>query len=146
MKKTIWFDMDGVVCDLYSVENWLPKLRAEDNSPYLEARPLFSMNVFAKTLHAIQRAGYAIGVISWTSKESSEAYHEAVKSAKLKWLNQHLHSVNWDNIHIIHYGEPKEQFSNGNDILFDDEEKNRNNWLGTAFDEKNICQVLKTLI
>ena len=34
---TIYFDMDGTIADLYNVENWLPKLRAEDASPYIEA-------------------------------------------------------------------------------------------------------------
>jgi hypothetical protein len=34
-------------------------------------------------------------------------------------------------------------FPNG--ILFDDEEPNRNNWKGKAFDESQIMEVLKTV-
>ena len=35
--RTIWFDMDGTIANLYGVENWLPKLRAHDASPYADA-------------------------------------------------------------------------------------------------------------
>ena len=44
MKKMICFDMDGTIADLYNVPNWLPKLRAEDASPYEDAAPIYDMN------------------------------------------------------------------------------------------------------
>jgi hypothetical protein len=31
------------------------------------------------------------------------------------------------------------------DILFDDEEKNRNNWTGRAYDVENILEILKKI-
>ena len=37
---TIYLDMDGTIADLYGVEDWLKKLRAEDSSPYEEAEPM----------------------------------------------------------------------------------------------------------
>ena len=37
MIKEIVFDMDGTIADLYGVENWLPKLRAYDPTPYQTA-------------------------------------------------------------------------------------------------------------
>ena len=41
---------------------------------------------------------------------------------------------------------PKENFLHtSNDILFDDEEKNRNNWTGKAFPESEIMTVLASL-
>ena len=67
-----------------------------------------------------------------------------VKQAKLKWLKKHLNSVHWNNIHILKYGTPKSSCGNG--ILFDDEEKNRTNWNGIAYDEKNLLEKLKGML
>ena len=51
---TIYFDMDGTIADLYGVENWLPKLRAEDASPYAEATPLTDMENLQLLLAILQ--------------------------------------------------------------------------------------------
>ena len=143
---TIWFDMDGTLNRFYEVENWLPMLRAEDTTPYKIARPLGNMQMLARKLNKLHRAGYAIGVISWGSKESSKAYLEAVREAKEKWLDKHLHSVKWDAIHVVEYGTPKENFKLGaEDILFDDEEHNRENWGEYSFDPSQIMEILSAL-
>ena len=64
--------------------------------------------------------------------------------AKLEWLSKHLASVNFDEINIVPYGTPKQNFSkSASDILFDDEAKNRQNWNGQAFDVDNIIEILK---
>jgi hypothetical protein len=64
----------------------------------------------------------------------------------MEWLAKHLPSVEWDRISIVEYGTPKENFCETPfDILFDDEEKNRENWNGIAFDVDNILGILKTL-
>lgn len=143
---TIWFDMDGTLNCFYEVENWLPMLRAEDTTPYKIARPLGNMRTLARKLNKLHRAGYTIGVISWGSKASSKAYLEAVREAKEKWLDRHLHSVKWDAIHVVEYGTPKETFKLGaEDILFDDEEKNRENWGEYSFDPSQIMEILSAL-
>lgn len=139
----IWFDMDGTIADLYGVENWLPMLRAEDTTPYLVAAPLLNLAVLARLLNKAQRNGYKLGVISWTAKGGSYEYNEMVAEAKKKWLAIHLKSVQFDFIDIVEYGTPKEEGRNG--ILFDDEEKNRKNWNGTAYEPKDILRVLKSL-
>ena len=55
-------------------------------------------------------------------------------------------SVEWDEIHIVAYGTPKESVVNFPEgILFDDEEKNRTAWTGTAHDVHNIIEILKGL-
>lgn len=142
----IWFDMDGTIADLYGVENWLPKLRAEDPSPYKEARPLLNLQALARVLNNLQAEGFELGVISWTSKGGSKNYNRLVKLEKEQWLRRHLKTVSFNSIRIIDYGTPKENFMESlNDILFDDEEKNRINWKGAAYDEKNIIKVLKSL-
>lgn len=146
MSKTIFFDMDGTLANLYSVDNWLDKLRAYDPSPYADASTMLNFSLFARYLHKIQAAGWRIGIISWLSKEPTEEYDAAVIDAKMSWLALHLKSVVWDEIHIIAHGTPKSQFANKDDILFDDEEKNREDWIGTAYNEENILKVLKEIL
>lgn len=143
---TINFDMDGTIADLYGVENWLEMLIAEDPTPYANAKPLLRLSALARRLNALQRNGYNLAVISWLSKEATEAYNEAVIEAKLNWLAEHLPSVHWDYINIVPYGTPKQNFcENPLDVLFDDEERNRNAWTGRAYDVKNILEILKEI-
>ena len=147
MMRTIWWDMDGTIANLYAVENWLPMLRAEDTTPYVEADVMWNMSQLARLMNQVQKLGYKLGIISWTSKGGSVSYNEAVKQAKLKWLNQHLASVNWDNICVVSYGTPKSLvMENDDDILFDDEEQNRINWTGEAFEPNQMIEVLHELL
>ena len=146
MKQTIFFDMDGTIADLYGVENWLDYLIEKNPLPYEIAKPLVRLSTLARYLNKLQKQGYRIGVISWLSKDSNNIYDELVTYAKMQWLEKHLASVQFNEIHIVDYGTPKELFSNGNDILFDDEENNRNNWVGTAYDVNNIIDTLKSLM
>ena len=137
------FDMDGTIADLYGVSNWLEDLLHEDVRPYVEARPLVNLQALARVLNRLIRAGYEVNIISWTSRGGSEEYNEAVRQAKIKWLRQHLASVQFSKIIIIPYGTPKELFSDG--ILFDDEEHNREAWGKGAYTEKEIFEILKNL-
>lgn len=144
MEKMIWFDMDGTIANLYGVENWLPMLIAADPTPYKLAAPLVNMNALARKLNKLQRAGYKIGVISWLSKTSTPEYDEAVTSAKLWWLNKHLTSVKWDTIKIVAYGTSKITECGGG-ILFDDEDRNRNEWGKDAYHPNMIMEILSSL-
>ena len=144
MMRTIYFDMDGTIANLYAVENWLPMLRAEDTTPYTLAEPMMRMNVLARVLNDLKRKGFKVGIVSWTAKNGTIEYNERVRKAKIKWLKNHLKSVQFDEIHIVEYGTPKNEIVNDkNGILFDDEEPNRVGWTGTAFDVDNIIEVLK---
>ena len=146
MTTTIFFDMDGTIADLYGVENWLDYLIASDALPYEIAKPLIRLNALARILNRLQKQGYKVGVISWLAKNSNTAYDEKVTRAKKEWLKKHLASVNFDEIHIVKYGTPKQTFAKTeNDILFDDEEKNRNDWTGKAFDVNEIIEILKRM-
>lgn len=144
MTTTIFFDMDGTIADLYGVENWLNYLIAENALPYEIAKPLIKLNALARILNRLQKQGYKIGIISWLAKNSNENYDMKVTKAKIDWLKKHLASVNFDEIHIVKYGTPKQTFANNKtDILFDDEEKNRKEWIGKAFDVNDIIEILK---
>ena len=146
MNITINFDMDGTIANLYGVDNWLGYLIAEDTTPYAVAKPLVNMSALARKLNALQRAGYELAVISWLSKNGSAEYNERVTAVKMAWLKKHLPSVNWNRITIVPYGTPKQNFCyNSNDILFDDEERNRNNWTGRAYGVENIMEILREI-
>lgn len=142
----IWFDMDGTIVDLYAVEGWLDMLRAYDETPYEMARPLVKMNALARQLNAAQRNGHEIGVISWLSKCSNADYDAKVTAAKLAWLEKHLPSVKWDAVLIVPYGTPKYETCGCAGILFDDEQRNRDNWLnGCGFDPDKITKILSEI-
>lgn len=143
---TIWFDLDGTLADLYGVENWLLMLRASDPTPYMVARPLVNLSALARALHRLQKQGHEVGVISWTSKTGTPDYNAKVTAAKYAWLAKHMPSVDFDEIHIVPYGTPKQVFCRtDDDILFDDEQPNRDKWTGVAFDADNILATLRAL-
>ena len=142
--RQINFDMDGTLCDFYGVEGWLDDLDNYNTRPYEIAKPLLNLSVLARYLNKLQNKGYTINIISWLSKTSTADFDERVTRVKLEWLKKHLKSVKFDNITIISYGTPKQNYGEG--ILFDDETKNRDNWIGLAYDEKNILEILKNLL
>lgn len=145
--RTIWWDMDGTIANLYAVENWLSMLRAEDTTPYVEAKVMWNMSQLARLMNQAQKLGYKLGIVSWTSKGGSKSYNEAVKQAKIEWLKKHLGSVSWDSICVVSYGTPKSLvMETENDILFDDEKPNRDAWLGEAYEPDMMLKVLKTLL
>ena len=124
MTKAIYFDMDGTIADLYGVENWLDYLVAEQTKPYREAKPL----------------------ISWLARGGSDEYGDRVAQAKEKWLAKHLGSVQFDEIKIAKYGTPKQFLADhAFGILFDEEQQNRDAWVGEAYDVHNILQVLTAI-
>ena len=135
------FDMDGTIADFYGVEGWLDCLLNEDVAPYLNARPLVNMSRLARRLNKIQRAGNEIVIISWGSKGGTPEYLRAIAEAKRRWLRKHLPSVQWNEIIIVGYGEPKQNLSHG--ILFDDEENNRNAWGNGAYEPEKIFQIMR---
>lgn len=144
--RTIYFDMDGTIANLYAVENWLPMLRAEDTTPYTLAEPMMRMNILARVLNSLKRKGFKVGIVSWTAKNGTTEYNERVRKAKIEWLKNHLKSVQFDEIHIVEYGTPKHEIVNDKSgILFDDEEHNRTEWKGIAYDVHNIIEVLKEI-
>ena len=141
--KEINFDMDGTIANLYGVEGWLEMLLAGDTTPYAEAKPLVNFSALARVLNRLQRNGWTIGVITWLAKVDNDEYNNRVAEVKREWLAKHLPSVKWDKVTVVKYGTPKSTCGNG--ILFDDEEPNRKEWKGTAYNVDNIIEVLKKL-
>ena len=144
----IYFDMDGTIANFYGVDGWLEYLMASDTTPYEIARPLLNFAYLARLLNKVQKAGYEIGIISWTSKGGSDEFNARIATAKLDWLNKHLPSVEWNEINIVRDGYAKWQFASedGSDMLFDDETPNREAWKGEAKSPEEILETLKSLL
>lgn len=148
--KAIYFDMDGTIADLYAVTNWLSSLENEHTKPYREAKSLINMRELGKIINHLQNIGYHVGIVSWLSKCGSEEYNAKVTETKIKWLAEHLGTVEFNEIKIVPYGTPKStvvQYPEG--VLFDDEERNRKEWAigdGMAFDVNNMIEILKAMV
>ena len=140
MAKMICFDMDGTIADLYSVPNWLDKLRAEDSSPYSDATPMWNMEELRKILLLLISEGWEVRVISWLSKDSSESYKDGVRKAKLEWLAKY--DFPYRRCHLVAYGTTKADCVRrwaSPAILVDDNEKVRNGWhLGETIDPTKV--------
>lgn len=146
-KKMVYFDMDGTLANLYQVPQWLERLRAFDPDPYYEAPVIGNMSQLSYILNELQKAGYKLGIISWLAMGSNPDYDNKVRIKKRKWLEKHLHSVAWDEIHLVKHGTPKHLVIKDKDsILFDDNADVRSKWKGLAYSEKEIITILKGLL
>lgn len=147
---TIYLDLDGTVVNFYGVPNWLECLEAQDSTPYRVAKPLVHLSTLARYLNRLQTRGYNIGIISWLSKSGTEQFNAEVAEVKRDWLAKHLPSVKWDEIHIVPYGVPKSNCATcPNAILFDDEQRNLNEWTANthnmAYNADLLMEILRNL-
>jgi len=140
MVQMICFDMDGTIADLFGVEGWLKDLRSENPRPYREAKPMWDM---AKLAQVLIDLGIEIRIISWLSKDSSEAYKDEVRKAKLEWLK--VQGFPFDKFHGVRYGATKadsvrKYLEQGNTaVLIDDNASVRKGWtLGEAIDPTKV--------
>ena len=148
MTKTIYFDMDGTIADLYAVENWLDMLIAEEATPYAQAEPMWDMVKLSSALNEWQKLGNRVGIVSWLSKNGSTEYNKLVRKTKIEWLKDNL-SIEIDELHIVKYGTPKQNIvRDKNGLLFDDEIGNREKWKGQAINPQttDILKIIEELI
>ena len=142
--KTYFFDMDGTFVDLYGVDNWLDDLINENTRPYDEAKPLVNFARLAKAINKARRNGNKVCIVSWLAKNATEEYNTRVTTAKRNYLKKHFPSVTFDEIIIVPYGTPKQNYcTNRTDVLFDDDKPNRDNWTGVAYEPSKIFEVLR---
>ena len=149
MNKILVFDMDGTIANLYGVEGWLDDLRAENPRPYIEALPLYNMDVLNTLVRMLKNMGWCIVVTTWLAKESSADYDKATRKAKLEWLEKY--GFPYDKIHLVKYGTTKAKCTRslgGYQVLVDDNEKVRAGWtLGNTINaNENILKSLVELI
>jgi hypothetical protein len=139
MAKVLVFDMDGTIADLYGVKGWLEDLRAYNPRPYVKAKPLYDMDALNGILNALKEQGWTIAVTTWLAKDSTKAYDDEVRKAKLEWLEKY--DFPYDEIHLVKYGTTKANCTRktgGYQILIDDNEKVRKGWkLGDTINAQN---------
>ena len=149
MNRTLVFDMDGTIADLYAVENWWADLRAYNPRPYREAKPMYDMEVLVAILEVLKAQGWRVVVTSWLSKESTREYDELVRIEKREWLTRYNFPA--DEIHLVKYGTTKANCTRklgGFQVLVDDNEQVRNGWhLGDTINaNENILEKLVELL
>ena len=149
MNRTLVFDMDGTIANLYGVENWLEDLRNFNARPYIVAEPMYDMIELVELLNELKEIGYRIAVTSWLSMNSTKEYDKMVRQAKREWLEKY--NFPFDEIHLVAYGTTKANCTRrhgGHQILVDDNEKVRKGWnLGDTINaNENILEKLVELL
>lgn len=122
-QKALVFDMDGTLNNFFLVEGWLSDLRNEDPRPYEICTPRVDIEELNFICDLFRLIGYKIVITTWLSKDSTFSYDEKVKKAKLDWLKKV--GFDYDEIHIVKYGTPKNsctKFYTGKQFLIDDSE------------------------
>ena len=147
--RTLVFDMDGTIANLYGVDRWLDMLRAEDPTPYRIANPIYDIETLNTLLRLLKRKGWRIVVTTWLAKGSTKHYDNLVRMAKLEWLE--MYNFPFDEVHMVKYGTTKANCTRhygGFQILIDDNEKVRKGWtLGDTINaNENILTELEKLL
>lgn len=147
--KALVFDMDGTICDLYGVQNWLEDLRAENPAPYINAKPIYDTEVLNSLLEVFKANGWKIVVTTWLANGSTKDYDRLVREAKLAWLERY--GFPFDEIHLVKYGTTKANCTRhlgGFQVLVDDNAEVRKGWyLGDTIDaNENIIERLVDLL
>lgn len=149
MNRTLVFDMDGTIANLYGVDGWLKDLRTESDRPYRVAEPMYKMDELNSILLNLKSKGWKVVVTTWLAKDATKEYDNIVRVAKKEWLD--TFKFPYDELHMVKYGTTKANCTRhhkGFQILVDDNEKVRNGWtLGATIDaNKNIITELLKLM
>lgn len=113
MNKTIWFDMDGTIYDLYKIPNWLEMLvdKKDYNVYNIDGYERPNLARIRSAVQALIANGWRVGVITWAGKEIAQGslamYETGI--AKRDWLEKNLPELLWD-FYCIPYGESKADY------------------------------------
>ena len=150
--KTIAFDMDGTIADLYGERGWLESLRNEDSSIFAKCDPLVDIELFKATCHKLQNKGWTIGIITWLPKFASEVFEHECEETKKYWLKKH--GLDFFQFMVCQkYGTDKKTglpFRADYNLLVDDNREVRAEWeINERYEtltEKDIVQELEKLL
>lgn len=143
--RTVYFDMDGTIADLYGVKpkitnysqgkelNVFQRLDANDADVYKEAAPIPQ---FITMMHQFKEMGYRIGIITAgsrfppnTPRDVKDKMNIETEKAKREWIQQQGLSSIVDTFQFVPYGVSKyEVAEDKTGILVDDEDKVLNTW------------------
>lgn len=140
MTKTIWFDMDGTIYDLYKVPGWLEMLEghrwkdAFGQPDYARAH----IDRINAAIEALKQMGWKVGVLTWAPKGVGWNTRdlERVHTVKWDWLMENVPALTSDDVAFacIPYGESKARFiidmEEVGDVnyLVDDNKEVRRDW------------------
>lgn len=140
----IYFDMDGTLADLYSVNNWCYKITHDDASPYKQAKPLVNVAQLRKIIQSFKALGITVGVISWGAKGASTQFTREVKKHKKEWCISL--GLEFEEFHVVKYGTPKHRVAKiKNSVLVDDSQEIREKWKGETIDASQPRYLLPIL-
>ena len=71
MKTVVYLDMDGTIANLYGIENWLGRLRNEDDTIFTECETLITEKALFD-LYPVEK--YEIRILSMTPKKATKRY------------------------------------------------------------------------
>ena len=125
--KKVYLDMDGTIANLYSITNWLERLREEDTNIFKECKPLITQN---DLFNLFPSNTYEIIILSMTPYKCSKLYHNNVIQQKNEWLDKYFPLLT-KRIYK-RYGGNKNLKNSVNAILIDDNEVIRKNFRGLA--------------
>lgn len=131
--RTVYFDMDGTLADLYGVHDVFKRLDNNDANVYIEAAPIPK---YVDMLKEFKRMGYRVGIIMAGSRfppNTPEAVrdkmNEDTAEAKQQWLQENGISPYIDSFQFIPYGVSKyEVAKDKTGILIDDDDRVLNTW------------------
>lgn len=149
MNRTLVFDMDGTIADLYKVNGWLEDLRSYNPRPYIVAKPMYDMETLRNVLGLLKAQGWKVVVTTWLSMDSTVEYDREVTVAKREWLERY--HFPFDEMYAVPYGTLKSSCTKnlgGYQILVDDNAEVRSTWdLGETINAKyNILEKLVDLL
>lgn len=128
--KTIAFDLDGTIYDLYGQRGWLPALEHEDSSIFVKGDSIVDLKELKEVCYKLQNQGWTIGVITWLPKQATPYFKNECTKSKKYWLEKNGLDF-FQFITCQSYGTPKQQglpFRGNWNILVDDNKEIREEW------------------
>lgn len=132
--KSIWFDMDGTLYELYKIPNWLERLEQGDMSVFEDGKARAHLKRINRAIEGLVKQGWRVGVITWAPKNITPRLFAWANDVKFNWIVENCPALA-NSFACIPYGESKAQFLQDMEaegaelnILVDDNKEVRAEW------------------